>query len=43
MKKYDSPEFELVKIQLLNQLCGSDPSDPVEDNGEEHNFDDGWN
>jgi len=43
LKEYISPEFELVKFTVINSICmASDPTDPVEGNGEEHNFDDGW-
>lgn len=38
MKKYISPEFELIRLQVVNGLCAaSDPADPAE--GNEHIID----
>lgn len=42
MKEYDSPEFEFIQLSLTNTICTQSITDPVEDHGEEHNFEDGW-
>ncbi len=42
MKKYISPEFELIELTVRNVICTPSVTDPVENEGGEHNFNDDW-